>query len=73
MLRVTSDEIEVTGTLQATTCSNMSRRHVAATSCLVPGVLENFYENLYLRNGVLTLQQVANSVSETKIFTKIVQ
>ena len=63
----------------ATRCSDTSQRQIA--SC----VLENFCENLCLRNIILLLQQVAknqirqnlcdlllrqNSVAETKIFTK---
>ena len=69
---------------RATSCSNTvrdtSQRQIA--SC----VLENFCENLCLRNRILSLQQVAknqirlnlcdllrrqNSVAATKIFTKI--
>ena len=64
----------------ATRCSDASQRQIA--SC----VLENFCENLCLRNIILLLQQVAknqirqnlcdlllrqNSVAEKKIFAKI--
>ena len=64
----------------ATRCSDTSQQQIA--SC----VLENFCENLCLRNIILLLQQVAknqirqnlcdlllrqNSVAETKIFTKL--
>ena len=63
----------------ATRCGDTSQRQI--TSC----VLENFCENLCLRNRILSLQQVAknqirlnlcdllrrqNSVAATKIFTK---
>ena len=69
MLRVTSDEIGYT-------LGDKKQQHVAATrrsGKLSKCVLENFCENLCLRNGVLSPHQVANSVAETKIFTKIVQ
>ena len=86
-----------------TSCSNTSRRQitpyvrrlVAATRWgdtsqrqIASCVLENFCENLCLRNRILSLQQVAknqirlnlcdllrqqNSVAATKIFTKILQ
>ena len=61
-----------------------TRQHIAATMC----VLENFCENLCLRNRILLLQHVAknqirhnvyhllwrqNSVAETKIYTRILQ
>ena len=74
------------GTHQAASCSNMSRRHVAATNRFV--CTGEICENLCRCNRILSPQQVAqiqsdlifcdllqrqNSVAETKIFTKILQ
>ena len=58
---------------RATSCSNMSRRQIA--SCVV----ENFCENLCLRNRIFSLQQVAKKFAATKFccsdkdFHKILQ
>ena len=74
------------GTHQATSCSNMLWRHVAATNQFVCS--GEFCENLCRCNRILSPQQVTkiqsdlifcyllqrqNSVTETKIFTKILQ
>ena len=74
--------VQVQQLVAATRWGDTSQRQIA--SC----VLENFCENLCLRNRILSLQQVAknqirlnlcdllrqqNSVAATKIFTKIVQ
>ena len=71
-------------TCQATSFSNKVRRHVAATNRFL--CTGNFFENICLRNRILSLQRVAknqiglnlcdllqrqNSVAATKIFTKI--
>ena len=71
-------------TCQATSFSNKVRRHVAATNRFV--CTGNFFENICLRNRILSLRRVAknqiglnlcdllqrqNSVAATKIFTKI--
>ena len=71
-------------TCQATSFSNKVRRHVAATNCFL--CTGNVFENICLRNRILSLQRVAknqiglnlcdllqrqNSVAATKIFTKI--
>ena len=68
---------------RATSCSNTVRRHVATTNRFV--CTGEFWENLCLRNGILSLQQVAknqirlnlcdllrrqNSVAATNIFSK---
>ena len=71
-------------TCQATSFSNKVRRHVAATNRFL--CTGNVFENICLRNRILSLQRVAknqiglnlcdllqrqNSVAATKIFTKI--
>ena len=73
-------------TLQATSCSNIVKRHVAATNHFL--CTGEFCENLCRCNRILSPQQVAqiqsdlifcnllqrqNSVAETKIFPKILQ
>lgn len=71
-------------TCQATSFSNKVRRHVAVTNRFL--CTGNVFENICLRNRILSLQRVAknqiglnlcdllqrqNSVAATKIFTKI--